>query len=72
MTDFLFILTNVVMPMFCVIDDVIFRLGDFPYLEILIFYVTVNNNAVLKYCFTVKNDITQLAICLESCTVLES
>ena len=60
-STFASILTNVVMPMY----DVIFCLGDFPCLEI-------NNNAILKYYFTVKNDITQLAICLESCTVLES
>ena len=33
---------------------------------------TVNDNAILKYYFTVKNDITQWAICLESYTVLES
>ena len=37
-----------------------------------LFYVTVNNNAILKYYFTVKNDIARLAICLESYTVLKS
>ena len=56
-----------------VIDDVIFLFREFPIpSNFWLFYATVNNNAILKYYFTVKNDITQLAICLESYTVLES